>query len=347
MKWILESSQPKRVQRETHCLRKLGGKHNVVRLLFCLRHSDTTVLALDFFEHEPFREYFTRLTIRETQAYMRGLMEALAHVHASGIVHRDVKPANFLYDRMRGKFALVDFGLAQVWGDDGVLRDPNAADAELARGRSVDRFGKRRAAPKPKSLSTVGVRGIHGKIKKENGPGAKELRESNQAARAGTRGFRAPEVLFKVKQQSSAIDIWSAGVIMLTILSGRSPFFMSNDDTEGLAEYSETFGHSYMADAASKLGKEYMLSEGIKAPLKKRAGKDLGKQRSFKQICSALQSRNLNGPQGGKVECRLPSQAFALLQSLLSLCPQERSTASDSLAHPFLNMEVEDGPLFT
>ena len=44
---------------------------------------------------------------------MGGLLRALAYVHSHGIIHRDVKPANFLFDRRHRKFALVDFGLAQ------------------------------------------------------------------------------------------------------------------------------------------------------------------------------------------------------------------------------------------
>lgn len=43
----------------------------------------------------------------------------------------------------------------------------------------------------------------------------KESSEKGKHCRAGTRGFRAPEVLLLVTYQSSAIDIWSAGNVFL------------------------------------------------------------------------------------------------------------------------------------
>jgi cell division control protein 7 len=45
---------------------------------------------------------------------MRALLRGLADIHARGIVHRDVKPANFLFDYESGDGVLCDFGLAEV-----------------------------------------------------------------------------------------------------------------------------------------------------------------------------------------------------------------------------------------
>lgn len=48
------------------------------------------------------------------RSYMQNLMAALADIHSRGIIHRDVKPANFLYDYAGQTGVLVDFGLAEV-----------------------------------------------------------------------------------------------------------------------------------------------------------------------------------------------------------------------------------------
>jgi serine/threonine protein kinase len=54
--------------------------------------------------------------------------------------------------------------------------------------------------------------------------------------RGGTKGFRAPEVLLKVAHQTTAIDIWSAGVILLSMLCNRFPVLSHADDDVSLLE---------------------------------------------------------------------------------------------------------------
>ena len=54
--------------------------------------------------------------------------------------------------------------------------------------------------------------------------------------RGGTKGFRAPEVLLKVLHQTTAIDIWSAGVILLSMLCSRYPVLSHSVDDVALLE---------------------------------------------------------------------------------------------------------------
>ena len=71
------------------------------------------------------------------------LCEALAHAHARGVVHRDVKPANVMVPDDGGPAKLTDFGIAQLLGDDALTRTGDVVGTlaymapEQAEGRPV------------------------------------------------------------------------------------------------------------------------------------------------------------------------------------------------------------------
>lgn len=79
----------------------------------CLRRNDAVAFVMPYVPHDRFHDYFDKMTARELQSYMRNICIALKRVHSFGIIHRDVKPSNFLHDRKNQKYLLVDFGLAQ------------------------------------------------------------------------------------------------------------------------------------------------------------------------------------------------------------------------------------------
>lgn len=60
------------------------------------------------------QEYYLEMSVAQIKAYMKCLLSALSYVHTFGILHRDVKPSNYLFDPKTKHGVLVDFGLAQV-----------------------------------------------------------------------------------------------------------------------------------------------------------------------------------------------------------------------------------------
>uniref|UniRef100_A0A023GJ60 non-specific serine/threonine protein kinase n=1 Tax=Amblyomma triste TaxID=251400 RepID=A0A023GJ60_AMBTT len=160
-------------------------------------------------------------------------------------------------------------------------------------------------------------------------------RPTEIAPRAGTPGFRAPEVLLKHRSQTTAVDMWSAGVIFLSLLSGRYPFFRAQDDMTALAEIIAVIGSSSVQLAAQKMGKWLTLSA-------EKPSLDL------RTLCERL--RGHTGVKGrkkaGKKKKRyfgcheswlhVPDSAYDLLSKMLDPDPMTRITAEDALMHDFL-----------
>ncbi|XP_076249029.1 cell division cycle 7-related protein kinase [Calliopsis andreniformis] len=331
LKHLVPTRHPEKIERELQCMQQIGGKDYVVGLELCLRNFETVVFVMPYMRHDRFSDYVQDMTVEETKSYMVALLTALRRVHQFNIIHRDVKPSNFLYDRCNKKYLLVDFGLAQEYVTETKpknLKSINFEAQSIKRKRSDENslnetFSSRKKIPEEKCY-------CFGKPKVCS---LCTSRPEQTAPRAGTPGFRAPEVLLKHPSQTPAIDIWASGVMMLCILSGTQPFFHSPDDCTALAEITTIFGSSKMQQCAHKLGKKIIFNEDI-------PGVDIV------SLCQKLQKRNkglLNTKDHSMYEKVLsdnqfPKEAYNLLLRLLDLDYKTRLTADQALNHPFFKL---------
>jgi serine/threonine-protein kinase len=103
-----------RFTREIQLAARLQHPH-IVPLLSAGEAAGSLYYTMPYIEGESLRAELARgrrFTVRDVVRVLHDVVEALAHAHARGVIHRDVKPGNVL---MLGAHALVtDFGVAKA-----------------------------------------------------------------------------------------------------------------------------------------------------------------------------------------------------------------------------------------
>jgi hypothetical protein len=108
-----------RFQREAALLAQLSHPH-VVSVIAAGTLGPHPYLALELMEGGTLRQRLAggTLPVGEAIAMARGVLAGLEACHAAGVVHRDVKPENVLFDA-QGRVKIGDFGIAKPQQDIG------------------------------------------------------------------------------------------------------------------------------------------------------------------------------------------------------------------------------------
>ncbi|KNA13122.1 hypothetical protein SOVF_119640 [Spinacia oleracea] len=136
---------------------------------------------------------------------------------------------------------------------------------------------------------------------------------------AGTKGFRAPEVLLRSLHQGPKVDVWSAGVTLLYLLSGRMPF--NGDPEQNMKEIVNMKGNEELWEVAKLHNRESSFPVELLDVryIQSMTVKDWYKTNTKRQDLLEV----------------IPDSLFDLLEKCLSVNPRLRITAEEALNHEF------------
>jgi cell division control protein 7 len=163
------------------------------------------------------------------------LYKLLAHLNKLGIVHRDVKPANYLFQRATLQGQLTDFGLSEYLNKKDVY--------SLNKMSFDDKCYKSDCINSSDSVCSFCI-----------------AKPAQRVSRSGSPGFRAPEILIKSHRQDGMIDVWAAGICLLSTLARRYPFFPRADDFDALIQIGALVGSENLTRACNALNKKISIS---------------------------------------------------------------------------------------
>ncbi|KAL7188505.1 hypothetical protein ACSBR1_038382 [Camellia fascicularis] len=439
-----ENANRHHVHNELKMLERFGGKNFVIKYEGSFNSGNSECLVLEHVHHDRPEVLKREIDVFQLQWYGYCMFRALAGLHKQGIVHRDVKPGNFLFSRKVNKGYLIDFNLAMdlhqkygaidkskvghdvsfnhvppahtkslppnnqkflvsksleainkqtgkrskpllspknlkkkavdqtnafsELGSRNVMKSQgadgsgitSAKDATSTRTPSAERLrepipcqGRKElislvhkamqgpnyeelSVPAPKRKRVVALPGkvdrklvyltpmpVHSAgiavagagLLKNKGDG----KQKREGPCVGTKGFRAPEVLFRSPHQGHKVDIWSAGVTLLYLMIGRTPF--TGEPEQNIKEIAKLKGSEDLWEVAKLHNRESSF------PVDLFDVKFLTSTR-LRDWCK----QNTKRPEFLEF---IPRSLFDLVEKCLTVNPRLRISAEEALRHEF------------
>jgi predicted ATPase/signal transduction histidine kinase/DNA-binding NarL/FixJ family response regulator len=119
---------------------------SVVKAYGTERYQNTLVIILEDFGGESLRENITPFHISPSEKLGRGrislseflpisieIADSLGQIHAANVIHKDINPANVVWNKAAKKIKIIDFGIATVLPrENPILKNPEQLEGTLA-----------------------------------------------------------------------------------------------------------------------------------------------------------------------------------------------------------------------
>lgn len=103
-------------QEEARCLSRFQKLEGIVSVWDVFDENNTSYIVMEYIKGQSVKEYVKEngaLSEKMVLFMMKPVMEALAQIHPTGLIHRDISPDNIMVDSL-GRAVLIDFGAARM-----------------------------------------------------------------------------------------------------------------------------------------------------------------------------------------------------------------------------------------
>ena len=201
------------------------------------------------------------MTENDIKLYFKQLLECIQKLSELGYVHRDIKPKNCLFNFDSKKFMLIDFGLCDEISNIKSMHSKEIKTIKSKLKTKQNNYKENKNISNKYATPQIARKKSKFYYKTPMNRNRFTLFNNNSIhndneympkfKREGTRGYRAPEILFRSNQQNSKIDIFSAGLILTSILMKiKTSIFEPSNDAENLLMFISIFGWHQIYDVS-------------------------------------------------------------------------------------------------
>ena len=206
----------------------------VVKLFFTFQSAEYLYLVMEYLpggDCASLVKTLGELPEAWARQYLAEIVDGLAYLHSTGVVHRDMKPDNLLIDQ-RGHLKLTDFGLSKfgLLGRQTRVRNPSAPDGAaqpLAAPPLSTTWAQLPDAASASDAAPVPLASVPSAAQNTEAYFRSMAQDSETKRIVGTPDYLAPETILGVGMDEFGVDWWAVGVILFEFLCGYSPFHAS------------------------------------------------------------------------------------------------------------------------
>lgn len=312
---------------------------------------------------------------RKIMKYMRDVLTALAHMHTQGVLYRDLKPSNVMWNDKEGKAVVIDFDVATFWnerqrhhrclGTDGYIapeimacesedeetddEEEEEEEEEQAEKEEEDDEGQDEEKEEAEEEKVKNVdHHSNEEPMRERGQKKKHTHEDGavECKKNKKKGYRRLDAAHLAEKRLArktsgydlAADVWSAGMIFAQLVFEVPEATVSDDDSKEKAS----------AEVFTKFAKDCLAQHGLdekgrplpkkKIPPKNAYGPSLGYSRN-QRLAQKRSQRSTRNRQAETIHKNVPTGCLPLIIRMLQSDPALRPTASACLAHSFFSTE--------